>query len=76
MLGFRDSCDPHRKRRRCDLVKEKNREIFEARQAEIPARLAAGDKPTQIAGWLNSLGFVGTGATVNGFLYVLGMRRR
>ena len=57
-------------------MKEKNREIFEARQAEIRARLAAGDKPTQIAGWLNSLGFVGTGATVNGFLYVLGMRRR
>ena len=57
-------------------MKEKNREIFEARQAEIRARLAAGEKPTQIAGWLNTLGFVGTGATVNGFLYVLGMRRK
>ena len=65
-----------RKRRKLDPVQEKNREIFEARQAEIRARLAAGEKPTQIAGWLHTLGFVGTGATVNGFFNAFDMRRR
>ena len=35
-----------------------------------------GKKTSAIAAWLNTLGFVGTGATVNGFLYVLGMRRK
>ena len=30
--------------------------------------VAAGEKPTQIAGWLKTFGFVGTGGTVNGFL--------
>ena len=64
-----------RKRRKLDPVQEKNREIFEARQAEIRARLATGEKPTQIAGWLNTLGFVGTGATVNGFFNAFDMRR-
>jgi hypothetical protein len=60
-----------RKRRKVDPVQEKNRGIFEARQAEIRARLATGEKPTQIARWLNTLGFVGTGATVNGFFNAL-----
>ena len=53
-----------RKRRKIDPVQEKNREIFEARPVDIRARLATGAKPTQIAGWLHTVGFVGTGATV------------
>ncbi|MDQ3565043.1 MAG: hypothetical protein M3436_13185 [Pseudomonadota bacterium] len=57
-----------RKRRKLDPVQEKNREIFEARQVEIRARIKAGEKPSAIAAWLNTLGFVGTGATLNGFL--------
>lgn len=65
---------PRRKRRKLDPVAESNRKIFEARQAEIRERLATGEKPTQIALWLNTLGFVGTGATVNGFCNSLGMR--
>lgn len=57
-----------RKRRKLDPVAESNREIFKARQAEIRARLATGEKPTQIAAWLASFGFHGSGATLNGFL--------
>ena len=63
-----------RKRRKPDPVQEKNREVFEARQAEIRSRLAAGEKPNQIAAWLNTFGFIGTGATVNGFCNAFGMR--
>ncbi|MGH8489907.1 MAG: hypothetical protein ACREXS_13825 [Gammaproteobacteria bacterium] len=37
-------------------MQEKNRQIFEARQAEIRRRLAAGKKPSAIAAWLNRLG--------------------
>lgn len=61
--------------RKVDPVQKKNREIFEMHQADIRARLAAGEKATQIAGWLNTVGFVGTDATVNGFLDAFGMRR-
>jgi len=57
-----------RKRRKLDPVQEKNREIFEAHRAEIRRRLASGKKPSAIAAWLNCLGFVGTGAMLNGFL--------
>lgn len=57
-----------RKRRKLDPVQEKNRQIFDAHRAEIRRRLSAGKKPSAIAAWLNTLGFVGTGATLNGFL--------
>jgi hypothetical protein len=61
---------PRRKRRRrpIDPVQEKNRELFEAHQTEIRRRLAAGQKPSQLAAWLTDLGFVGTGAALNRFL--------
>lgn len=60
---------PRRKRRRpIDPVQEKNRELFETHQAEIRRQLAAGAKPSRLVAWLNNFGFVGTGATLNGFL--------
>lgn len=58
-----------RKRLRlADPVAEKNLQIYEARHAEIHLRLRAGEKPRRIAAWLNTLGFAGTGATLNTFL--------
>lgn len=60
---------PRRKRRRpIDPVREQNRALFEAHEIEIRRRLASGQKPSRIVAWLNDLGFIGTGATLNGFL--------
>lgn len=65
---FRTARPAKRKRRRIDPVQEKNLEIFERNIAKINSRLAGGKKPSEVAAWLNSLGFVGSGATLNGLL--------
>jgi hypothetical protein len=46
----------------------KNDELWETHRTEITRRYAAGQKPSQIAAWLNTLGFTGSGATLNGYL--------
>lgn len=46
----------------------RNDELWEAHQTEIRTRREAGQKPSEIAGWLNTLGFTGSGATLNGYL--------
>ena len=46
----------------------RNDELWEAHQAEIRTRREAGQKPSEIAAWLNTLGFTGSGATLNGYL--------
>ena len=46
----------------------KNDEVWEAYRTEITQRYVAGQKPTEIAAWLNTLGFVGSGATLNGYI--------
>lgn len=47
--------------------KAKNNTIFEAFHDEIVERLEAGEKPSQVAQWLNTKGFEGNGATLNTF---------
>lgn len=66
--AFRTAKPAKRKRRRVDPVQEKNREIFERNIAKIRSRLTGGKKASEVAAWLNSLGFVGSGATLNGLL--------
>ncbi|MEP7371200.1 MAG: hypothetical protein ABI659_03130 [Nitrosospira sp.] len=46
----------------------KNDTVWGAHRTEITRRYAAGQKPSQIAAWLNALGFVGSGATLNGYI--------
>jgi hypothetical protein len=46
----------------------KSDELWETHRTEITRRYAAGQKPSQIAAWLNTLGFTGSGATINGYL--------
>jgi hypothetical protein len=46
----------------------RNDELWETHHAEIRAKRAAGQKPSEIAAWLNELGFTGTGGTLNGYL--------
>ena len=46
----------------------KNDELWETHRTEITRRYAAGLKPSQIAAWLITLGFTGSGATLNGYL--------
>ncbi len=46
----------------------KNDAVWEAHRTEITQRYAAGHKPSVIAAWLNTLGFVGSGATLNGYI--------
>jgi hypothetical protein len=46
----------------------RNDELWETHHVEIRARRAAGQKPSQIAAWLNTLGFTGSGGTLNGYL--------
>ncbi len=58
---------PSRRRRKPDPVAENNRNLILQHKEAIMARLRAGEKPTQIAQWLQTQGFVGTGATFNGF---------
>ncbi len=57
-----------RRRKLENPVSEKNAQIIEAHRAEILARREAGEKPTETAEWLQQFGFVGTGATLNGFM--------
>ena len=40
----------------------------DARYTEITRRYAAGQEPSQIAAWLNTLGFTGSGVTPNGYI--------
>lgn len=46
----------------------KNDEVWDAHRTEITRRYAAGEKLSQIAAWLNKLGFTGSGATLNGYI--------
>ena len=46
----------------------KNDELWETHRTDITRRYAAGQKPSQIAAWLNTLGFTGSGATLNGYI--------
>src|SRR5665213_1367625 len=46
----------------------RNDELWETHRTEITRRYAAGQKPSQIAAWFNTLGFTGSGATLNGYL--------
>ncbi len=58
-----------RKKRDTREARQKNNdELWEAHRTEITQRYAAGQKPSQIATWLNTLGFTGSGATLNGYL--------
>lgn len=56
-----------------DARREKNAPIFEEHLAEITARLDAGEKPSEVAAWLNTMGFEGNGATLNGLLKKAGL---
>ena len=46
----------------------RNDEVWEAYRTEVTQRYATGQKPSAIAAWLNTLGFVGSGATLNGYI--------
>jgi hypothetical protein len=59
---------PRRQGPTLDSVSERNAKVFEEHQDEIRARLDAGWTVTQVAAWLNTRGFVGTGQTVENFL--------
>ena len=64
--------DPPRKIKKKRDLREawqiKNDEVWEAHRTEITQRYVAGQKPTEIAAWLHALGFVGSGATLNGYI--------
>lgn len=57
-----------KKRGLCEAWQLKNDAVWEAHRTEITQRYVAGQKPTEIAAWLNALGFVGSGATLNGYI--------
>jgi hypothetical protein len=59
---------PRKKRDTREAWQIRNDELWEAHQAEIRARRKAGQKPSEIAAWLNTLGFTGSGGTLNGYL--------
>ncbi len=59
---------PHRDGPTLDSVSERNAKVFEEHQDEMRARLNAGWTVKQVAAWLNTRGFVGTGQTVEDFL--------
>lgn len=46
----------------------KNDELWEACRDEVLKRLIAGQMPGEIAAWFNTLGFTGSGATLNGHI--------
>ena len=46
----------------------KNDELWEAPRAEILQRLIAGQIPGKIAAWFYTLGFTGSGASLNGHI--------
>lgn len=53
--------------------RERNKPFFEEHMEEITARIDAGEKPSEVAKWLNTLGFDGDGATLNGLLRKFGL---
>jgi hypothetical protein len=57
-----------KKRDTREAWQKKNDELWETHRTEITRYYAAGQKPSQIAAWLNTLGFTGSGATLNGYL--------
>jgi hypothetical protein len=57
-----------KKRDTREALRIRNDVLWEAHQAEIKAWRAAGQKPSEIAAWLNTLGFTGSGGTLNGYL--------
>ncbi len=59
---------PHKKRDTREPWQIRNDELWETHHAEIRAKRAAGQKPSEIAAWLNMLGFTGSGGTLNGYL--------
>ena len=46
----------------------KNDEVWEAHRTEITQRYVKGQKPSEIAAWLHTIGLVGTGATMNVYI--------
>lgn len=56
-----------------EAKRERNTPIFEEYLDEITARIDAGKKPSELAAWLNTLGFEGDGATLNGLLRKVGL---
>ncbi|MBA2659187.1 MAG: hypothetical protein H0U72_06485 [Nitrosospira sp.] len=68
----RPKVDPPRKLKKKRDTREvwqiKNDAVWEAHRTEITQQYAAGHKPSVIAAWLNTLGFVGSGATLNGYI--------
>ncbi|GAB1720383.1 MAG: hypothetical protein NTAFB09_21140 [Nitrosospira sp.] len=62
------SRNPRKKRDTREPWQIRNDELWETHHADIRARRAAGQKPSEIAAWLNTLGFTGSGGTLNGYL--------
>lgn len=46
----------------------RNDELWQAHRDEVRRRIAMGQKPSEVATWLNTLGFTGSGATLNGYI--------
>jgi hypothetical protein len=59
---------PRKKRDPREPWQIRNNELWEAHHVEIRERRAAGQKSSEIAAWLNTLGFTGSGATLNSYL--------
>lgn len=61
--------DQQRERRERREADERRKAVFLAQLPAIKARLAAGEKPTAVAAWLNEAhGWEGSGAALNGLL--------
>jgi len=43
-------------------------QVWETHRTGITRRYTAGQKPSVVAAWLNTLGFIGSGATPNGYI--------
>jgi hypothetical protein len=68
---IRLSASPRKPRKKRDTREPwqiRNDELWETHHVEIRTRRAAGQKPSEIAAWLNTLGFTGSGGTLNGYL--------
>jgi hypothetical protein len=62
---------PRKPRKKRDIREPwqiRNDELWKTHHAEIRARRTAGQKPSEIAAWLNTLGFTGSGGTLNSYL--------
>jgi hypothetical protein len=59
---------PRKKRDAREPWQIRNDELWEAHHVEIREKRSAGQKSSEIAAWLNTLGFTGSGATLNGYL--------